>query len=94
MYGAMVEAFRQGNQSFKAVLQEHQFFMKTWDVPLSRVPSGKVFVWQGADDRTCRVDNAFRLARAVPGVQLEIFAGKGHCVMFDNLEKLGEILRS
>jgi pimeloyl-ACP methyl ester carboxylesterase len=94
MYGSMAEAFRQGSQGVQAVLQEHQLFMKTWDVPLSRIPSGKVFVWQGTDDRTCRVDNAFRIAKAVPGARLEIFEGKGHCVMFDNLGKLGEILRS
>lgn len=93
MYGSMAEAFRQGNQSVKAVFQEHMLFMKPWDVPLSRIPRGKVFVWQGADDKTCRVDNAFRLVKAVPGARLEVFVGKGHCVMFDYLEKLGEILR-
>jgi pimeloyl-ACP methyl ester carboxylesterase len=93
MYGSLAEAFRQGNQSVKAVLQEHMLFMKPWNVPLSGIPRGKVFVWQGAADKTCRVDNAFRLARAVPGVQLEVFLGKGHCVMFDNLGKLSELLR-
>jgi pimeloyl-ACP methyl ester carboxylesterase len=93
MYGAMAEAFRQGDQGVKAVLQEHQLFMKTWNVPLSRIPPGKVFIWQGADDRTCRVDNAFRIAKEVPGAHLEIFKEKGHCVMFDNFKKLGEILR-
>ncbi len=92
MYGSMAEAFRQGSQSVKAVLQEHQLFMKTWDVPLSKIPSGKVFVWQGADDKTCRVDNALRIAKAVPDAQLEVFAEKGHCVMFDYLGKLGKIL--
>lgn len=93
MYESMTEAFRQGNQGVKAVLQEHQLFTKTWDVPLSRIPPGKVSVWQGADDKTCRVDNAFRIARDVPGAHLEIFEGKGHCVMFDYLDKLGETLR-
>jgi pimeloyl-ACP methyl ester carboxylesterase len=88
----MVEAFRQGNQSVKAVVQEHRLFMKPWDVPLERIPRDKVFVWQGAADKTCRVDNAFRLAKAVPSSHVEIFKGKGHCVMFDNLEKLGELL--
>jgi pimeloyl-ACP methyl ester carboxylesterase len=93
MYGAMAEAFRQGNQSVKAMLQEHMLFMKPWDVPLSKIPSGRVFVWQGADDKTCRVDNAFRLAKEVPGVHVEVFQGEGHCVMFDNLEKLSELFR-
>jgi pimeloyl-ACP methyl ester carboxylesterase len=91
MYGSMAEAFRQGNQSVKAVVQEHMLFMKPWDVPLERIPRGKVVVWQGTEDKTCRVDNAFRLGQDVPGAHVEIFKGKGHCVMFDNLEKLGEL---
>jgi len=91
LYGAMAEAFRHGNQGVKAVLQEHMLFMKPWDVPLSRIPSGKVFIWQGAEDKTCRVDNAFRLVRKVPDAHMEIFKEKGHFVMFDNLEKLGEL---
>jgi len=90
LYEAMAEAFRQGNQSVKAVLQEHMLFMKPWDVPLSKISSGKVFVWQGAEDKTCRVDNAFRLAQEVPDAHVKIFNGKGHFVMFDNL-KLGEL---
>jgi len=94
LYGSMAEAFRQGNRSVKAVLQEHMLFMKPWSVPLTRIPRGKVFVWQGAEDKTCRVDNAVRLGKEVPDAHVEIFAGKGHCVMFDNLEKLCEILRS
>ncbi|MCW4047751.1 MAG: alpha/beta hydrolase [Candidatus Bathyarchaeota archaeon] len=94
LYRSMAEAFRQGDKGVKAVLQEHQLFTKTWDIPLSRIPPDKVFVWQGAEDKTCRVENAFRIARDVPGARLEVFEGKGHCVMFDYLEKLGEILRS
>jgi len=94
MYGSMAEAFRQGNIGVKTVFLEHQLFMKPWGVSLSRIPAGKVFVWQGAKDKTCRVNNAYRIARAVSGVHLEIFEGQGHCVMFDNLEKLSEIFRS
>jgi pimeloyl-ACP methyl ester carboxylesterase len=93
MYGSMAEAFRQGDSGVKAVFEEHQLFTKTWDVPLSRIPSGKVFVWQGAEDKTCRVDNAYRIAKQVPGARLEVFEGKGHCFMFDYLDKLGETLR-
>jgi pimeloyl-ACP methyl ester carboxylesterase len=94
MYGSMAEAFRQGDIGVKAVFDEHQLFTKTWDVPLSRIPSGKVFVWQGAEDKTCRVDNAYRIAREVPGAHLEVFEGKGHCVMFNYFERLGVLLRS
>jgi pimeloyl-ACP methyl ester carboxylesterase len=92
MYASMAEAFRQGDNGVKAVFQEHQLFMKTWPKEVSKIPSGKVDVWQGTDDKTCRVDNAYRIVKAVPGAHLEIFAGKGHCVMFDNMEKLGETL--
>jgi len=92
MYGSMAEAFRQGNQSVKAVLQEHMLFMKPWDAPLSKIPSGKVFIWQGTDDTTCRVDNAFKLAKDIPSAHVEIFKGKGHCIMFESLEKLGKLL--
>ena len=92
MYASMAEAFRQGDDGVKAVFQEHQLFMKTWPKEVLKIPPGKVDVWQGTEDKTCRVDNAYRIAEAVPGVHLEIFQGKGHCVMFGNLEKLGETL--
>ena len=89
----MAEAFRQGKPSVKAVLQEHQLFMKTWDATLTGIPVGKVVVWQGTDDKTCRVDNAYRIADAVSGAQVEIFSGEGHCVMFNHLDRLAGILR-
>jgi pimeloyl-ACP methyl ester carboxylesterase len=92
MFGSMAEAFRQGDDGVKAVFQEHQLFMKTWPKEVSRIPQGSVDVWQGTDDKTCRVDNAYRIGEVFPGAHLEIFQGKGHCVMFDNLEKLGETL--
>lgn len=94
MYGSMAEAFRQGNLGVKTVYLEHQLFMKPWPVSLSRIPAGKLVVWQGAEDKTCRVDNAYRIAYAVSGAHLKIFEGKGHCVMFDNLDKLSEIFRN
>jgi pimeloyl-ACP methyl ester carboxylesterase len=92
MYTSMAEAFRQRDNGVKAVFQEHQLFMKTWPKEVSKIPSGKFYVWQGTDDKTCREDNAYRIAEAVPRAHLEIFPGKGHCVMFDNLEKLSNTL--
>jgi pimeloyl-ACP methyl ester carboxylesterase len=94
MYRSMAEAFRQGNQGVKAVFQEHQLFMKPLSVSLSRIPAGKLFIWHGADDKTCRVSNAYMIAGSVSGAYLEIFKEKGHCVMFGNMEKLGKIFRS
>jgi len=94
MYGSMAEGFRQKNDGVKAVFQEHTLFMKPWDEPISLIPSGKVCVWHGTEDTTCRVDNAYRIVKAVPNACLEVFDGKGHCVMFSNLEKLRQILSS
>jgi pimeloyl-ACP methyl ester carboxylesterase len=91
MYASMAEAFRQGNNSVKAIVQEHQLFMNPWEVSLSTVPSNKLVIWQGDEDKTCRVENAYRIAQAIPDANLDIFKGKGHCVMFDNLDKLGDL---
>jgi pimeloyl-ACP methyl ester carboxylesterase len=60
---------------------------------MSQIPARKVYIWQGAEDTTCRVDNAYRLAKSVPNACLEIFNHKGHCVMFDNLPKLSKALQ-
>jgi pimeloyl-ACP methyl ester carboxylesterase len=92
MYGSMAEAFRQGNLGVKAVFGEHQLFLKPWDFDLSRVPASNVFIWQGTEDKTCRVENAYRLVGALPGGHLEIFEGQGHCVLFGNLGRLGRLL--
>ena len=94
MYGSMAEGFRQENGGVKAVFQEHQLFIKPWAEPISLIPPDKVCVWHGTEDTTCRVDNAYRLVEAVPNACLEIFEGKGHCVMFGKLEKLRAILNS
>lgn len=94
MYASMAEAFRQGNIGVKAVLQEHQLFMGSWNISFSRVPADNVFVWQGAEDKTCRVDNAYRIAEAIGGLHLEIFEVGGHCILFSNLDRLGYILGS
>jgi len=91
MYQSMAEAFRQSD-GVKAVLFEHQAFMKPWPVSFSRIPAGKLSVWQGSEDKTCRVENAHLIAKSIVGSQLEIFKGTGHCVMFENFEKLGKLL--
>jgi pimeloyl-ACP methyl ester carboxylesterase len=92
MYHSMAEGFRQENDGVKAVFQEHMLFTKPWTGPVSLIPINKVYVWHGTEDTTCRVDNAYRLVKAVPNACLEVFEGEGHCVMFDNLQKLSEIL--
>ena len=93
MYQSMAEAFRQNN-GVKAVVEEHQFFMKPWGISFAGIPAGKLVIWHGADDKTCLVGNAYRLSQTVAGSLLEVFQGKGHCVMFDNQEKLAALLTS
>jgi pimeloyl-ACP methyl ester carboxylesterase len=90
MYQSMVEAFRQDVDS---TVEEHQLFLKSWNLPFSRVPPGKLRIWHGEQDKTCRVSNAYAIALVV-SADLEVFSGMGHCVMFDNLNELGRLLGS
>ena len=94
MMGAMAEGFRQGNAGVKAVFQEHQLFIRNWDTLLSLVSAKNLHIWQGTEDKTCRTENAYKISKIIPSAHLEIFEGKGHCAIFDNLKKLGQILRS
>ena len=93
MYGSMAEGFKRENDGVKAVFQEHQLFVKPWAEPISQIPPSKVCVWHGIEDTTCRVENVHRLVEAVPNSCLEVFEGQGHCVLFDNLQKLCKTLR-
>jgi pimeloyl-ACP methyl ester carboxylesterase len=92
MYQSMVEAFHQGNFGVKAVVEEHQLFIKPWALPFSAFDSGKLWIWHGAQDLTCRVSNAYVNAKALPNSSLEIFPESGHCVMFEHQEQLGRLL--
>jgi pimeloyl-ACP methyl ester carboxylesterase len=87
MYAAMAEGFRQEN-SVKVVLQEHRLFLQPWSEDIGRIPAGKLTLWQGAQDKTCPVDNAQRIAQATKGARVELFPDEGHCVMFDQTKKL------
>ena len=64
LFASMVEAFRQGNLGVKAVVGEHQLFVKPWSLPFSGFDGGNLRVWHGAEDLTCRVSNAYALRRA------------------------------
>ena len=92
MLDSMAEAFRQNDYGVRAVFQEHRIFMNPWAEPLSQIPPGKVVIWQGTDDKTCRVENAYRNAGVVSGAQVKVFEGEGHCVMFNNIDKLAKML--
>jgi len=90
----MAEFYRQGSDSIKAHVQEAKFMKKGWEVDLSQIPSGLVYIWHGIADTNVPVSNAYKNAKAIPGAHLEIFEGGGHMIIFDNIEKLAEILGS
>jgi pimeloyl-ACP methyl ester carboxylesterase len=92
LYKSMAEAFRQGTFGVKAVLEEHKLFLKPWDFHF-KVPNDKLHIWHGSEDKTCPVSNAYELSRTVGSGKLELFEGHGHCVMFENLPKLGELFK-
>jgi pimeloyl-ACP methyl ester carboxylesterase len=92
MYQSMVEGFRQGSQSVKAIVEEHKFFLKPWSLPLSAFNDGALWIWHGEQDLTCRVNNAYANAKMLPNAKLEVFSGLGHCVMFEHLDRLASIL--
>lgn len=93
-----VESYRQGSDSIRAIIQETKLMKKGWEVDLSQIPSGLVYIWHGTADKTVPVSNAYKNVKAIPGAHLEIFEGEGHALFFGNLdrsiEKLGEILNS
>jgi len=94
MYQSMAEAFRQGNTGVKAVLNEHQMFTKPWSFRLSPGCADKLTIWHGAEDKTCRVENAYQLSGFSGSTNVRVFLGKGHCVMFGAAEELAALLKN
>jgi pimeloyl-ACP methyl ester carboxylesterase len=91
---SLVEAYNQGDDSIKAMIQEIKLMKKGWDVDLSQIPKGSVYIWHGEDDRNIPVYNAHKNAKEIPGAHLEIFEEAGHMFLFENLKKLSELLKS
>lgn len=93
-----MESYRQGSDSIRAMIQETKLMRKGWEVDLSKIPSGLVYLWHGTADKNIPVSNAYKNAKAIPGAHLEIFEGKGHGLALfastDNLERLAEIFNS
>jgi hypothetical protein len=59
MYQSMAEAFRSGS-GVKAVVEEHMLFLKPFGFSFEHVPLGKLVIWHGEDDITCRVTTRMR----------------------------------
>ena len=92
MYRAMVEAFRQGEESIKAIVDEHRLFLRPWNLPFDKIDGNRLHIWHGNDDLTCRVTNAYSLAKTIPNANLEVFKDAGHYVMYDHLERMALVL--
>jgi pimeloyl-ACP methyl ester carboxylesterase len=92
MYTAMAEGLRQNGESIKAILQEHELFMRNWDEPSDQIPEGKVTLWYRRYDQTCPPTDAEKIVQMVRGAQLEIFRDEGHCVVFAKTGKLACLL--
>ena len=75
MYQSMVEAYRQGNQSVRTVVGEHQLFLKPWNLPFAQISEDKLVVWHGLEDKTCRVNNAYIISKQVKS-RLRFLRGK------------------
>jgi len=86
-----VESYRQGSDGIRAMIQEIKLMTKGWEVDLSQIPYGLVYIWHGTADKDFSVSNAYKNAKAIPGAHLEIFECGGHGMGLGNLEKLGEI---
>jgi pimeloyl-ACP methyl ester carboxylesterase len=91
MYAAMAEGFRQ-ESSVKTIFQEHQLFLKPWSESIERIPAEKLTLWQGAQDKTCPVGNVQKIAKVVKGARVGLFLDEGHCVLFDQAQKLNSEL--
>ncbi len=91
MYQSMAEGFRQ-EDGVKAVVEEHMLFLEPYDFSFEKIPMNKLVIWQGEADKTCNINNGRTIAGMIKDSQLEIFKGKGHCVMFEYKEKLANVL--
>jgi pimeloyl-ACP methyl ester carboxylesterase len=89
---SIVESYRQGDDGIRALYEERLLSSKGWDVDLSQIPPGLVYILHGGDDKMVPVGNAYRNAEVIPGAQLEIVEGKGHFFWLNDQEKLDEIL--
>lgn len=92
MYQSITEAFRQSS-SIKTVFEEHMLFLKPWNLPFKNI-ANKLQVWQGTEDKNCPIKNAYNITRRIEDSNLEVFPRQGHCTIFDNLEKLAELLET
>jgi pimeloyl-ACP methyl ester carboxylesterase len=91
---SLIEAYGQGDDSIKAMIQEINLMKNGWDVDLSQIRTDIVHIWHGTADRNIPVYNAHKNSKEIPSAHLEIFEEAGHMFLFENLKKLSELLKS
>lgn len=92
-FRSVVEAFRQGSDSIKSLIQEERLLQSEWDVDLRQILPGVVHIWHGSADNSAPISNAKRNAEIIPGSVLKIMENEGHfSSLFDHLDEIGELL--
>jgi len=93
-YADIIEVFHQSKTkiSIRAVAHELRLMKKGWDVDLSQIPLGLVYIWHGSADIQASVSCAYRNSTIIPGAHLKIFENEGHHFWVNHLEELGELL--
>lgn len=71
-------SFAQGYQSY---LEDLRLITQHWDIDLSKI-THPVTCWYGDSDRITPADAGRQLATHLPQVQLQIFPGHGHLLIF------------
>lgn len=90
---SVVEAFRQGSDSIKALIQEERLFQSEWDVDLRQFSPDVVYLWHGSSDKSVPISNANRNAEMIPRPILKIIENEGHfSSFFNHLDEIGELL--
>lgn len=92
-FRSVVEAYRQGSDSIKSLIQEERLFQSEWDVDLRQIPPGVVYIWHGSADNSVPISNANRNAEMIPRPILKIIENEGHfSSFFNHLDEIGELL--
>ncbi len=92
-FRSVVEAFRQGSDSVKSLIQEERLFQSEWDVDLRQIPPGVVYIWHGGADNNVPISNANRNAEMIPRPVLRIIENEGHfSSVFNYLDEIGKLL--
>jgi pimeloyl-ACP methyl ester carboxylesterase len=87
------EAYRQGDVTIKAILQETRLLKEKWlPFDLERIQKDVLHVWHGIDDKNVPLVNAIQNFGTIPTANIRLFRG-GHSFFLGNLPDLAKTLR-